>query len=73
MKYAALVRHKYKNAYSVKHGNNCFTVNSGEDKDPEDAPYRMTGAIPHGWEIGKGATLLKAWKSAYLNLFNNKT
>ena len=72
MKYAKLVRRKYKNAYSIKHDDNCFTINSGEDKDPEDAPYRMTGSIPHGWGIGKGVTLIKAWKAAYLNLSNNK-
>lgn len=58
-----IVKKKYPKAWSQEH-NGIYSIYTGQDKDPKDAPYRPNWATPHGWKIGEGQTRKQAWQNA---------
>ena len=58
-----IVRKKYPKAWSQKH-NDIYSIYTGQDKDPNDVPYRPNWATPHGWKIGEGHNIKQAWQNA---------
>ena len=63
------VRKTYLKAWSEFNPNRkMYSIYSGQDKDPNDVPYRPKNATPHGWKIGEGKKLKEAWQNAFETL-----